>query len=90
VLKSKIKTLKKEVPRKYPIGPTNKEYKYTLNDWTHEEIRHFVFPEGREIFDPNDKTLIEKWEKTDWKYRNVLERLSVEELKRLERVFANA
>lgn len=87
MLKNKISKLQKEVLQRYPQTPNQKgkkSYKYSLEDWTDEELRAAVFPEGRDFFDPTDEGLIKKWDQTNWLHAGFLKRLSVPELKALE------
>lgn len=89
LLKSKLKRMQKDLTGLYPNNPINsvleehKRRKYTLDDWSIEDIRKLVFPKDRECFDPTDQKLIDKWNDTNWLSRDFLKLLSVEELRRL-------
>lgn len=90
MLKNKVKKLRSEITVLFPNNPALSIYedckkrKYTLADWSIEDIRKVVFPEGREYFNPADESLMNKWNETNWLCRDLLKLLTVEELKRLE------
>ncbi|MDP4086804.1 MAG: hypothetical protein Q8934_19750 [Bacillota bacterium] len=79
----KVKKLQKEFSSIIPL-PDKSNSKYTLSDWSEDDIRKVIFPKGRAIFDSNDNDLLQKWNETDWKDNQYLSLLTVPELKRLE------
>lgn len=89
MLKNKVKRMHKELrellpPQKGPsVYDDHRSRKYTLEDWTIEDIRKVIFPEGRECFDPADEDLMNKWNETNWLSRDLLRLLSVYELRTL-------
>lgn len=87
MLKRKIDVLKKELirlhPKKQEFIRSTANRKYTLDDWTIEDIRSIVFPEGRDVFDSNNQKLWNKWNETDWLTRSFLKLFSIDESKRL-------
>lgn len=89
MLKNKVIRLRKEIVGMLPERPllkVNNEHqkrRYTLDDWTTEDIRKVIFPEGRECFDPADESLMNKWNETNWLSRDLLHLLSVMELRTL-------
>jgi hypothetical protein len=84
VLKNKVNRLKRDITGLFPNHPTlsedHKQRKYTLSDWSIEDLRKVVFPEGRECFEPADEHLM-KWNETNWLSQDLLKLFSVEELK---------
>lgn len=85
MLKNKIKRLQKDLMEIHPGPVITIPFKYTIKDWTIEDIRNVIFPEGREYFDPDDEVLRQKWDDTYWKKCEYLSLLTTDELKTLEK-----
>jgi hypothetical protein len=85
VLKNKVNRLKRDITGLFPnhqaLSEEHQNRNYTLSDWSIEDIRKVVFPEGRECFDSADESLMEKWNDTNWLDKDLLKLFSVEELK---------
>lgn len=79
----KVKKLQKELLNVISLSNEN-ESKYSLSDWSEEDIRKVIFPKDREYFDPDDKDLMQKWNETDWNGSPYLSLLTVPELLKLE------
>jgi hypothetical protein len=79
----KVKKLQKEFSAIIPLKD-EKNFKYSLSDWSEEDIRKVIFPKGRGIFDSTDQELCQKWDETDWNNNQYLSLLTVPELKSLE------
>jgi hypothetical protein len=84
VLKKRVRKMQKNVYDLQLAKARRDSYKYSLEDWTAEDIREVIFPVGRGYFDSTNQSLCEKWEDTDWSNSEYLSLLTVEELKRLE------
>lgn len=81
-LLKRLEKLEKLIP-KQENREQPKVYKFTLDDWTPDDMRKVAFPEGRGCFDPEDETLLNRWKDTKWLTRDFIKLLTKEEQEKL-------